>query len=591
MSAVPLVRWWRPAVAGPSWPEPPAASQTLWRCVVLAALLHVWLIVVVGNTQGGTAVPGQGVSGAINITLAGTGPGSSLAPPAPPAGPVGAARDPRVGGAVRDEARAPRDNDGPGSARAGQWRSVPTPGAEQLDSGLAPDVFAPQRTPQGLPATDPSTPAALAVERTPAPSLPRTDGPTALAPSGPVAAPPSAPERPSWAKPSAAHRSAASADAESRPAAVPWAAPSAQPSEVQVRDDRPGALPGEPAPEAPPRTPTAPPARDPGEVPAPAESQAVPPPPQRPTQPSLPPLPALASTLPPAGDAAAPLPSLPPLPAVPLRDMQTLPRADLVPLERQLSATPRPAESNAPGSRVEAALPSLGRAPPPLELPSVAAPRVLPDPASTPLAEVVAERSLAPTEAWRRSGSAPVAPLRAPETVSPVPAALPELPAVPSVPSTLAQGPASPAAPSPLGAATAPERVDERREGLPGALSSPASPISAAQNPARSGLSPSVRAGPDAGPVIGRDVATAPSAPASAPLQLALPRGAAREIARDAPRSVLNLMPPPPERKSQLARDIEQSARKDCRDAYAGLGVLAPLGAALDAARDRTCKW
>jgi Meckel syndrome type 1 protein len=54
---------------------------------------------------------------------------------------------------------------------------------------------------------------------------------------------------------------------------------------------------------------------------------------------------------------------------------------------------------------------------------------------------------------------------------------------------------------------------------------------------------------------------------------------------------VLNLMPPPPERKSRLASDIEQSARKDCRDAYAGLGVLAPLGAALDAARDRACKW
>ena len=86
-------------------------------------------------------------------------------------------------------------------------------------------------------------------------------------------------------------------------------------------------------------------------------------------------------------------------------------------------------------------------------------------------------------------------------------------------------------------------------------------------------------------------MATAPSASASAPLQLVLPRGAAREIARDAPRGVLNLMPPPPERKSRLASDIEQSARKDCRDAYAGLGVLAPLGAALDAARDRACKW
>ena len=52
MSAVSLVRWWRPAPVGPSWPQPPAASQTLWRFVLLATLLHLWLIVVVGNTQG-----------------------------------------------------------------------------------------------------------------------------------------------------------------------------------------------------------------------------------------------------------------------------------------------------------------------------------------------------------------------------------------------------------------------------------------------------------------------------------------------------------------------------------------------------------
>jgi hypothetical protein len=588
MSAVPLVRWWRPALVGPSWPQPPAASQTLWRCVLLAALLHLWLIVVVGNTQGGTAVPGQGVWGALNITLSGAVSGPTLAPPVPPAGPVGAARDARVGGAVRDEARAPRDNDGPGAAREGQWRSVPTPGAEQLDSGLAPEVFAPQRTPQGQPATDPSTQAALAVKRPDATALSRADSPDAVAPPGPVPAPPSAPERPSAAQPSAANRNAARADAESRPAAVPLAATRAQPSEVQVRDVRQGALPGEPVPDAPLQAPTAPSARELGAILSPADLPAVTTSPVRPTLPTLPTFPAFSSPLPAAGEAAVPLSTVPALSSPPLGALQALPRADLAPLERQLAATPRPADSNVPGSRVDSALPSLAPAPPPLEPPLVAAPRALPDPASSLLAEVVAERSLAPTAAWQRSVNAPVAPLRAPETATSLPAALPELPVVPSVP---AQMPAPAAAVNPAGAAPAPDRLDDSRPRPPGTLPSAASPISSAPSPAAPGLPQPLRAGPDAGPVAGRDVATSPSASASAPLQLVQPRGAAREIARDAPRSVLNLMPPPPERKSRLASDIEQSARKDCRDAYAGLGVLAPLGAALDAARDRACKW
>ena len=583
-----MVRWWRPALVGPSWPQPPAASQTLWRCVVLAALLHLWLIVVVGNTQGGTATPGQGVWGALNITLGGTVPGPTLAPPAPPAGPVGAARDTRVGGAVRDEARAPRDNDGPGAAREGQWRSVPTPGAEQLDSGLAPDVFAPRRAPQGQPAIDPSTQAALTLERAEAPALPRANGPDAAAPSGPDPAPPLAPERPSVAQPSAAHRNAARADAESRPAAVPWAATSAQPSEVQVRDERPGALPGEPTPDAPPQAPTARSAREATAAPSPAELPAVTPLPVRPTLPTSLPFPTRTSPLTPAGDTAAPLSTVPALSSLPLGALQALPRADLASLERQLAATPRPDDPRAPESRVDSSLPSLGPAPPPLELPSVAAPRALPDPAASPLVEVVAERSLASTSAMQRSAGAPVAPLGAPDMVPSLPAALPELPVVPSAPTSM---PAATTAMGPAAAAPVPDRVADPRAGLPGAQSTAASPLPSASNTAGPVPPQPSRAGPDAGPVTGRDVATAPSASASAPLQLVLPRGAAREIARDAPRSVLNLMPPPPERKSRLASDIEQSARKDCRDAYAGLGVLAPLGAALDAARDRACKW
>ncbi|MCU0659960.1 MAG: hypothetical protein MUF64_33240, partial [Polyangiaceae bacterium] len=211
-------------------------------------------------------------------------------------------------------------------------------------------------------------------------------------------------------------------------------------------------------------------------------------------------------------------------------------------MERQLAPMLQTADSSALGSRIDVSLPGLGPAPAPLEPPSLAAPRAMPDPATSPLAEVVAERPLASTAALQRPVGMAVAPLRAPETASPLPAALSELP-----------GFSSALAPVPAAAAPVPDGAGESSPGLAGAPSAAAPPVQGAPNAA--GIAPPrpLRAGPDAGPVVGRDVATAPSAPASAPLRLDLPRGAAREIARDAPRSVLNLMPPPPERKSRLA--------------------------------------
>jgi hypothetical protein len=95
---------------------------------------------------------------------------------------------------------------------------------------------------------------------------------------------------------------------------------------------------------------------------------------------------------------------------------------------------------------------------------------------------------------------------------------------------------------------------------------------------------------PDAGASVGHDVATAPSSPASAPrlnLDLARPRGG--EISRQGSRGVLSLLPHPPENK--LAKDIEKSAKPDCRDAYSGLGLLAAVPLALDAVRKDGCRW
>jgi hypothetical protein len=54
---------------------------------------------------------------------------------------------------------------------------------------------------------------------------------------------------------------------------------------------------------------------------------------------------------------------------------------------------------------------------------------------------------------------------------------------------------------------------------------------------------------------------------------------------------VLNLIPPPPERKSKLAEEIARSARPECKDAYAGLGILAPIPLVADTLRGKGCKW
>ena len=103
---------------------------------------------------------------------------------------------------------------------------------------------------------------------------------------------------------------------------------------------------------------------------------------------------------------------------------------------------------------------------------------------------------------------------------------------------------------------------------------------------------------PDAGPNLGQDVATAAGEPAalvSAPrLNLELPRQRGAELSRQGGGGLLPLLPRPPELPDKLARDIENSAKADCRKAYQGLGLLAvvPLAAnALRSSQDSGCKW
>lgn len=115
------------------WPR--AAPTTLNRCVLLAALAHVWLVLTLGHAPGGTARPGEGVWGAVNVTLRGPDmPGAAdSAPPPEPAvatGPVGLAEAPRWGGAVRTQ-QPPDVPPEPGAAQLGQWAPLPEPAAAQ----------------------------------------------------------------------------------------------------------------------------------------------------------------------------------------------------------------------------------------------------------------------------------------------------------------------------------------------------------------------------------------------------------------------------------------------------------------------------
>ena len=53
---------------------------------------------------------------------------------------------------------------------------------------------------------------------------------------------------------------------------------------------------------------------------------------------------------------------------------------------------------------------------------------------------------------------------------------------------------------------------------------------------------------------------------------------------------MLNLLPHPPERKGKLEEGIEKSAKKDCRDAYSGFGLLAVIPLVANPVTEK-CKW
>lgn len=283
----------------------------------------------------------------------------------------------------------------------------------------------------------------------------------------------------------------------------------------------------------------------------------------------------------------------------------------LPPDERRAPEPPPPLRNLAAPAEVPALKPAdaLAPAPPPLASP-LPPPEPLPEPAPTPPLVRSLSPPAAPTAAPQSRPLERVAPVEAPQlppAPAPAPALLPQ-PAPPPPVRTLAPPPT----PAPLPAQPPLERVTPAealpsaapplRDLAPAPVRAPAATPGASAGPPAPATAPPGRdaepaarpsfGAPDAGAQVGHDVATPPATAASAPrLNLELPRPRGGELSRQASPGVLNLLPPPPERKSKLAEDIEKAGKADCRNAYAGLGVLAVVPLAADAVRKDGCRW
>lgn len=206
-----------------------------------------------------------------------------------------------------------------------------------------------------------------------------------------------------------------------------------------------------------------------------------------------------------------------------------------------------------------------------------------------PLASVEPLPELPPLQA------APPAPAPLPVEAAPVelPAPTPVLAPVPAAAATPVVVPAPEPAPAQAPRSEPAVVTPAEAPAAPAAARTPA----AAHERAAVSSSPTPKTSlygtPDAGSRVGHDVATAPSTPASAPqprLDLSLPRGGL--VSSRGSRGMLELLPHPPERKNKIEKGVDAAAKADCRKAYGDeLGLLAAVPLAIDALRDKGCKW
>ena len=124
------------------------ARPSLGQCLTLALLIHVLVVLVFGNTPGGSARRGEGVWGAFDVRLVGGDPGGQRDGTVASdsyTGPEGTAQQRRHGGAVRtgEEAVLPPSTQ-VGAARLGAWQPqasdaalASTPAAAPAAAGTA----------------------------------------------------------------------------------------------------------------------------------------------------------------------------------------------------------------------------------------------------------------------------------------------------------------------------------------------------------------------------------------------------------------------------------------------------------------------
>jgi hypothetical protein len=151
------------------------------RCLLLAALLHVWLVLVFGNATG-TAAPGQGVWGSLTVKLLGRSGGEPGAPPGEPAqewrdnGAPGTHAQQRQGGQARPAEPAPTAETG--AAELGRWnpREVAPEAARTEEVSPAPPSTATLQLPEGFRPIERQqlAPPARPALQLPAPELPST---------------------------------------------------------------------------------------------------------------------------------------------------------------------------------------------------------------------------------------------------------------------------------------------------------------------------------------------------------------------------------------------------------------------------------
>lgn len=110
--------------------------ERMRQYLLLAVLLHVWLVLMFGTAPGGAARPGEGAWGRLSVLLEGpVASGSSTSATVPDTGPPGQAPQQRFGGTVRP-ADSPRQ-DLPGAEKTGTWRALESPNEPLLPDAAA----------------------------------------------------------------------------------------------------------------------------------------------------------------------------------------------------------------------------------------------------------------------------------------------------------------------------------------------------------------------------------------------------------------------------------------------------------------------